>query len=347
MAKKIEIPLKKKKKDILEEQEASLDVPDFIYIPLEHKKLVSTGSTLIDLEISGGRVRGGGMPGGVLVEFSGPSSSGKTALLVEIGVSVQNKGGEVDIADPEGRLDRQFSKLRFGLDIEKGHYSRPDTVEEVFNLIEKWEPENKKKVSMFGCDSIAALSTEMEMGEGDKRGQKKAKDLASGLRKVARKISKNNKLIIFTNHEKDGEYGKTTPGGKAVGFHASLRMRVAKKATIEKEKKFHGKTIKKKIGILTDVTILKTSVDNEGRTVQMYIIHGVGIDDVRANLQYIKDNLGLNKYDACGKEFKSMDAAIKYIEENDLESELREKVIDLWEEIEMVFRPQRKPKVRF
>ena len=30
--------------------------------------MISTGSTLLDLAITGGRVRGGGLPGGILVE---------------------------------------------------------------------------------------------------------------------------------------------------------------------------------------------------------------------------------------------------------------------------------------
>ena len=34
--------------------------------------MVSTGSTLLDLAISGGRVRGGGIPGGIMVEIFGP-----------------------------------------------------------------------------------------------------------------------------------------------------------------------------------------------------------------------------------------------------------------------------------
>ena len=45
---------------------------------------ISTGSTLADLAISGGRIRGGGLPSGILVEIFGPSGSGKTVLLSEI-----------------------------------------------------------------------------------------------------------------------------------------------------------------------------------------------------------------------------------------------------------------------
>ena len=36
-------------------------------------KMISTGSTLLDLAISGGRVRGGKIPAGILVEIFGPA----------------------------------------------------------------------------------------------------------------------------------------------------------------------------------------------------------------------------------------------------------------------------------
>ena len=37
--------------------------------------VVSTGSTLLDLAISGGRIRGGGIPTGILMEIFGPSGA--------------------------------------------------------------------------------------------------------------------------------------------------------------------------------------------------------------------------------------------------------------------------------
>ena len=48
--------------------------------------MISTGSTLLDLAISGTRVRGGGLPGGILVEIFGPAGSGKTVYSVKLEV---------------------------------------------------------------------------------------------------------------------------------------------------------------------------------------------------------------------------------------------------------------------
>src|SRR5574343_1146298 len=101
--------------------------------------VISTGSTLLDLAISGGRVRGGGIPGGILVEIFGPSGAGKTVLLSEIAGAIQRKGGDIMFHDPEARLNKQFAQM-FDVDIEDIAYTTPDTVTEVFKAVRSWEP---------------------------------------------------------------------------------------------------------------------------------------------------------------------------------------------------------------
>jgi len=320
------------------------------YTPIDTSMVVSTGSTLLDLAISGGRIRGGGCPGGIMIELHGPSGSGKTALAVDIAASIQNKGGEADILDPEARLDKEYARI-YGLELDKKNYSQPKLVTEVFNSIYKWDPPNKKVINGKIIDSIAALVSAKEMEDGgDKRGQRKAKDLHEGCRKSSVVLAEGgHKLIIFTNHEMDGEYGKITPGGKAVPYYASLRIRIAQKEKLMPEKKMaSGKMVKMVTGVLSLCTVVKNSIDNGFRDAPLYIIYGQGIDDVRANLQWYKQMMNSTKYIACDKEYQRLDFAIKYIEDNDLEGELREDVIDLWEEIQEKFKTTRKKvKVRF
>ena len=318
------------------------------YTPIDKSIVVSTGSTLLDLAISGGRIRGGGLPGGIMVEVHGPSGSGKTALAVDIASSVQNKGGEADIMDPEARLDKEYARI-YGLSINKENYSSPKQVVDVFNNINEWDPVNKNVINVKIIDSIAALVSNLEStDEGDKRGQAKAKELHAGCRKTSVNIATDNKLIVFTNHEMDGEYGKVTPGGKAVPYYSSVRIRIKQKTKIMPEKKMaSGKMVKMVTGVLSTCTVIKNSVDNGFREAPLYIIYGQGIDDVRANLQWYKEMMNSTKYIAVDKEYQRLDFAIRYIEENDLEGELRELVIDLWEEIQEKFKVDRKPKKRF
>jgi len=356
------VTTRKKLKDSIVEQneEDSEDSEDSIsssikkeskkspYTPIDTDKVISTGSTLLDLAISGGRLRGGGLPGGIMIELHGPSGSGKTALAVDIAASIQFKGGEADILDPEARLDKEYARI-YGLELDKKNYSQPKLVTEVFDSIYKWEPKNKNVINGKIIDSIAALVSAKEMEDGgDKRGQKKAKDLHEGCRKTSVVISDGSKLIVFTNHEMDGEYGKVTPGGKAVPYYSSVRIRIQQKIKIAPEKKINsGKMVKVITGVLSECTIVKNSVDNGYRTAPLYIIYGQGIDDVRANLQWYKEMMNSTKYIAVDKEYQRLDFAIRYIEENNLEGELREYVIDLWEEIQDKFKNDRKPKRRF
>jgi len=203
---------------------------------------------------------------------------------------------------------------------------------------------------LVATDSLAALSSELELGTtGDKMGMKIAKDFSQGLRKTCRLIKRNNFVIACSNQIRGGTGGETTSGGKGIPFYASLRIRVgppAQNKYLTKTKTIHEVEHKKIFGIQSICTIKKSSVDDPFRTANIYIVFGLGIDDIRANLAYLKQMTKADKYNAVNEEFGRMDTAIKHIEDNNLEAELREQVIDLWEEIEAEFKVDRKPKMR-
>ena len=197
--------------------------------------LVSTGSTLLDCAISGKRVKGGGLPGGILIEIYGPSGKGKTALAVEVGASAQAMGGTVFFNDPEGRLDQEYAEA-YGLSLAGGkNYTKSDTIEAVFDDLIAWFKKDlpQDKIHVYICDSLAALSTEAEMEGGDKAGMLRAKAFSQMMRRIARMVSNKNRLVVFTNQIRQkpsmGGFGgpsETTPGGEAIKFYASVRLRV-------------------------------------------------------------------------------------------------------------------------
>lgn len=315
-------------------------------------KMISTGSTLLDLAISGGRVRGGGIPAGILVEVFGPSGSGKTVLLSEIAGNIQRKGGDVMFHDPEARLNKQFAQL-FDLNTDTINYTVPDTVPEVFGSVRGWQPTGE--INGIFADSLAALSTEMEMEnkEGDKMGMRRAKEFSEELRKTCRILTKNNLLMVCSNQVRvnmdAGQYGQkyNTPGGEAVGFYSSLRLRFSRPEKIKVKEKIAGKEVSRIIGVSVDIEVFKSSVWKPYRIAPVTIIFDYGIDDIRENLQFIKDYTKNTTYTVGGKSIGvSMGQAIKKVEEDELENELREEVIDLWEEIESKFETTRKSKVR-
>jgi len=335
---------RRNKKEEPEEKQESAEFLTKIPISVEH--VISTGSTLLDLAITGGRRRGGGLPGGVLVEIFGKSGSGKTAVLVETASSAQFNGGKIQFQDPEGRLDREYTSL-YGLKLDKDNYHRPKYVSEFFDAINNWETD-PEAINVIAADSLAAFSTEVEMKDGDKRGQLRAKQFSEGTRKMALKLAEENRIVLCSNQVRQGDFGDITPGGNAIPFYASVRIKMKVDEKITPEKTVREIKQKRVVGIKSTCEIVKNSVGSPFRTVPIYIMFQKGIDDVRANMQWYKDNTKSTMYDAIDKQFKQFDAAIRYVEDNDLEGDVREKVIDLWDEIETAFQAEKvKPKKRF
>lgn len=316
--------------------------------------VISTGSTLLDLAISGGRIYGGGLPAGILVEISGVESSGKTALLCEIAGNIQRKGGQVLYHDPEARLNHQFAQM-FGLQPDPESYIQTDTVTEVFQSIRKWQPARTDVINGIITDSLAALSTEMELEkeEGDKMGMKRAKEFSEQLRKTCRILTQKNYLMCCSNQIREntdaGLYGQkyVAPGGKAIGFYSSLRLRTSIQKKLTKTKLIYGKEVKRIIGIEIEVEVFKSSVWKPYHSAPLTIIFDYGIDDIRQNLQFIKTYTGKNVYTINNESLGiSLENAIQKIEENNQALQLRQEVISLWNEIESQFDSDRKLKLR-
>lgn len=314
------------------------------------EKVISTGSTLLDLAISGGRIRGGGLPGGILVEIFGPASSGKTVILCEIAGNVQRQGGEIIFHDPEARLNKQFAKL-FGLNAETMVYSNPDTIPEVFAPIKKWDPPNSPAINGIFADSLAALSTSMEMEDQDKMGMRRAKEFSEELRKTCRVLANKNFLMVCSNQIRQnldaGPYGQKyrSTGGEAIGFYASLRLRCGSTEKIKEKRSINGKEVARVTGVKTDIEVYKSSVWKPYRTAPITIIFDYGIDDIRQNLQFVKEHTRSSVYTVRGHRLSnSLDEACSNVEADRLERKLRIEVIDLWEELESKFSQPRKPK---
>ena len=138
-----------------------------------------------------------------------------------------------------------------------------------------------------------------------------------------------------------------SPGGLAIGFYSSLRLRLSIIKKIVVEKTVGGKDVKRVVGIRSNVEVFKSSVWSPYRIAPITIYFDYGIDDIRENLQFIKDYISNKQYSVRGINVgASMDKAISVVEKEGLEKKLRKEVIKLWEEIEGKFKVERKPKRR-
>lgn len=317
------------------------------------ENVISTGSTLLDLAISGNRIRGGGIPSGVMFIAYGPSQSGKTALLSQIAGNILDKNGEVYFNDPEARLDQEFSQM-FGMHLAEENYDTPDTVTEVFKNLREWKPKDTDVINGVFTDSLAALSTDMEMGsdDGDKMGGRRGKEFSESLRKHARIIKSKNYIFACSNQIREKmnamqfESKVEFPGGKALWFYSSIVVRFNNPQKIKTKVKINGKEEFRITGIEAEIIVEKT-VDTPYRKAPLIITFGYGIDDIRANLEFVKQYKKLTTY--CVKEVsvgQSLEKAIVYVEKNNLEKKLKNETIALWEEIEQMFKVERKKKQR-
>jgi len=185
-----------------------------------------------------------GIPSGKITEIYGGWSAGKTRLILHIIVQTLKLGGYAVLVDNERALEAGLCDL-VGLDVahSKFIYVNPDiieTVEDVFEFIENTidvvrEKDSDGFLSIF-WDSLAATPTEEEMtkkfGEDTNiAAARRAKLIGQGIRRLSSKMFKTHSCLVIVNQIRDRfdvQFGDktSTPGGKAVKFHSSLRIKL-------------------------------------------------------------------------------------------------------------------------
>ena len=229
--------------------------------PAEVREWLSTGSTVLDTIISNDLNADGGIPVGKLVEISGEAATGKSLLSYMILKDCQDKGGQPILIDTENAANWSFLKL-LGLKAreEGGNllYLQPETIEAVFkaieNIVRRVRENDKNKLCCIVWDSVAGTSTNAEIqGEyGDATIGLGARLIGQGLRKSIRFIGNQRIAVVFLNQlrEKIGiAFGDPTvsPGGKAIPFFSSVRIKLYTDGTIKAGKDTIGVGIKPKI----------------------------------------------------------------------------------------------------
>ena len=249
--------------------------------PTHVRRWISTGSKQLDYIIA--NQKEGGLPEGRIVEIFGPPSIGKSHIATQIAKSTQKMGGIVVYIDTENATSVQNLEM-LGVDIKRRFvYVDTHCTEEVLSIAEstiiKAKAMDKDVPVTIIWDSVAATSPKAELtGDYDKESiGLQARAISKGMRKITGVIANEKVLMVCLNQirTKVGVmYGDptTTPGGMAIPFHSSVRIKLGAGSQIVNKDK-------EPIGINVSAKIIKNKVSAPFRTCNFEIHFGKGIKE--------------------------------------------------------------------
>jgi len=207
----------------------------------------------------------------------------------------QKRGGLAVYIDTEAATSAEFLEA-IGADLKTMLYVPLETIEEIFEtietIVEGVRKSDKDRLVTIVVDSIMGASTKIEMAaEYDKDGYATSKSiiLSKAMRKVTNWIARERICLIFTNQLRTKlgvSFGDqwTTAGGKAIPFHASVRLRL--KNTGQIKAKING--VEQIVGSKTNVQVVKNRIGPPHRKVDYEIYYDSGIDNYGGWLAIMK-----------------------------------------------------------
>ena len=264
--------------------------------PSDVNEWISTGSTMLDLAIS--NRPNGGLPVGRIIEITGLEASGKSLLAAHALADTQKKGGLAVYIDTENAVSREFLEA-IGVNLKDMLYVPLETIEDIFDamdsIVESVRKNSKSRIVTIVVDSVAGASTKQEMAaDYDKDGwaTSKAIILSKAMRKITNFVGRERICLIFTNQLRTRlgvTFGDqwTTSGGKAIAFHASVRLRLKSVGQIKIAKS--ADQPEAVIGATTRAQVVKNRMGPPLRTVDYDIYYDSGIDDFGSWLTMMKN----------------------------------------------------------
>ena len=251
---------------------------------------------MLDLAISNRKY--GGFPVGRVSEITGLEQSGKSLLAAHALLNTQKKGGLAVYIDTENAIATEYLSA-IGLNLKDMLYIPLETVEDIFETIDvitdKVRSSDKNRLVTIVVDSIAGASTKTEMAaDFDKDGYATAKALiiSKALRKITNLIGRERICLIITNQLRQKLNAPafsdpwTTPGGKSIPFHASVRIRLSSIGAIKAKREGRDEVI----GSRVKAKLVKNRCGPPLRECEYEVYFDSGIDDYSSWLTTMKEH---------------------------------------------------------
>jgi recombination protein RecA len=318
--------------------------------PSNVSEWISSGCSMLDLAIS--NRPHGGFPVGRITEVTGLEASGKSLLAAHTLAETQKKGGLAVYIDTESATSSEFLTA-IGVDLKTMLYVPLETIEEIFEtietIVEGVRKSDKDRLVTIVVDSIMGASTKIEMSaEYDKDGYATSKSiiLSKAMRKVTNWIARERICLIFTNQLRTKlgvSFGDswTTSGGKAIPFHASVRLRLKNTGMIKA--KVNG--VEQVVGSKTNVQVVKNRMGPPHRKIDYDIYYDSGIDNwggwlaimknfdlvKQAGAHYTMEDIDMNTGETFGEiKFQSKNFIEKVINHQEIKERLYQRICDAY-----------------
>ena len=270
------------KKDLKEEVTFLIEDGDATDV----KHFVSTGSSLLNYIIS--NRRDGGIPIGKITEISGLEGTGKSLLAMQICAEAVKMGGSAVFIDTEHAFNSEFA-LRVGLkEGSNFRVMRPSSVEGVFETLfkiihsldeKKKSKETKIPFLIFVWDSVAQTPCKADLDSESTDPTAtvglKPRVLSKNIATLLGSTGRRNVGSVFLNQlrtnigARPGQDKWVTPGGKAIPFASSVRVRLANAGKVKESDAIRG------INVLAKCVKTRFGPPYRQCNFPLYFTHGV------------------------------------------------------------------------
>lgn len=331
-----------------------------------------SGCTTLNLALSGlGRT--GGWARGRIVRIIGDGSSGKTLLALEAAFWVfshilkiksrlfpQTKKFLIIYYNTEGVMDFPLEEMYGKQFVKSISWKSMKTVEQITRHMERTLANHGKDTFILfvidSWDSTKSSAAKKRIEESIKKDkdaktgyglekQKYASDFFGNYCSHLDNNKSNSTLIIISQTRANigMQFGRKTKagGGEWLKFYTHQVAWIREAERLSKTKKGE----KRVYGIRGHVKVERSKVGKPYRESYFTILYDRGLDDLESLAHYIYNN---GPFKIEGKNFKKIQAFIKYIEKHNLEGKLQIQAERKWDEVEEAFKKEVKNrKARF